>query len=101
MTKVIVDLNNDLITKITIKDHAGFNDYGQDIVCASISTITFGILNSLSQYGLSDDMIEISDAYITIDFNNNDNLQLIGQVMLIQYETVAQGYPQHLKLIYQ
>ena len=45
MIKVTYRKVNDVIEKINIKGHANFNEYGKDIVCASISTMVITSVN--------------------------------------------------------
>ncbi|MEG0451312.1 MAG: ribosomal-processing cysteine protease Prp, partial [Lysinibacillus sp.] len=66
MTKVNVVKDIDLIKSIEVYDHAGFAGHGDDIVCAGISTIIFGGLNALIEFGLSEECVEISEATINI-----------------------------------
>ncbi len=45
MIKVTYRKVNDVIEKINIKGHANFNEYGKDIVCASVSTMVITSVN--------------------------------------------------------
>ena len=40
MTKILVSYQNGNIKSVDCKNHAGYADYGKDIVCAGISSIT-------------------------------------------------------------
>ena len=40
MTNAVLFVSNDEIKGFEIKDHAGYADYGQDIVCAAISALS-------------------------------------------------------------
>ena len=39
MIKVNVKNKNGKVYEIVVKGHAGYDDYGKDIVCASVSTM--------------------------------------------------------------
>ena len=39
MIKINYEISNNIIKKVKIKGHANYADYGNDIVCASISSI--------------------------------------------------------------
>ena len=43
---------------IECKGHAGFADYGQDIVCSAISVLTINLINSIDKF--TDDKPDIS-----------------------------------------
>ena len=47
MIKVNLKYNNDLIESISITGHAGFDDFGKDIVCASVSSIVITSVNAI------------------------------------------------------
>ena len=51
----------DEITAVTITGHAGFDDYGHDIVCASVSTLVISTINALEDYVGLNANVEIND----------------------------------------
>ena len=52
MVKIKVGKKSNSIIKLNIEGHAGFADKGKDIVCASISSIAIGLLNSIDIFKL-------------------------------------------------
>lgn len=98
MTKVNILQDNNKLKSITIDDHAGFAEYGQDIVCAAISSIIFGTLNALMVYKLPEEYVEIRDAYIKIDLIDNHDIQVVANTMLIQLQTIQESYPDYIKI---
>ena len=47
MIKVRISKKNNIIDKIECIGHAGYADYGKDIVCASFSTMVITTINSI------------------------------------------------------
>ena len=47
MIKVRIRRNNELIESIKCNGHAGYADYGKDIVCASFSTMIITTINAI------------------------------------------------------
>lgn len=47
MIKVRISKNNNIIESIHCKGHAGYADYGKDIVCASFSTMIITTINAI------------------------------------------------------
>lgn len=47
MIKISINKKQDLIDEITIKGHAGYDESGKDIVCASVSSISITTVNAL------------------------------------------------------
>ena len=60
MIKVNLKYNNDLIESISITGHAGFDDFGKDIVCASVSSIVITSVNAIVR--LENDSINYDDS---------------------------------------
>ncbi len=50
--------SDDSYKSIECKGHAGFADYGQDIVCSAISVLTINLINSIDKF--TDDKPDIS-----------------------------------------
>lgn len=98
MTKVRVKIVNDKLFYIEIDDHANFAEYGNDVVCAGISSIVFGALNAFVYYKLSDSRIIINDSFIRINLIEDNDIQIIAQTLLIQLETIKQSYPDYIKI---
>lgn len=46
MVKVNYFVKNDKIEKVILKGHSNYDDYGKDIVCASISAIVITTVNA-------------------------------------------------------
>ncbi len=47
MIVVKVEKENNVITNITLNGHAKYDDYGKDIVCASVSTMLITTVNAI------------------------------------------------------
>ncbi len=60
MIKINLKYNNDLIESISITGHAGFDDFGKDIVCASVSSIVITSVNAIVR--LDSDSIDYNDS---------------------------------------
>ena len=69
---------NDKVIKIS--GHANFNDYGKDIVCASVSSIVYTTINGI--LNINKDAIEFSDnniMIINVKMNDEITNKLIAQ----------------------
>lgn len=99
-TKVIYQLNQrGNFQSISIKNHAGYQEKGQDIVCAGISAITNGTINFLRTHYQNDCQIFSRPAEIVISpTRNNPDCQLCLRLTLYQLKNVADAYPPYLKI---
>ena len=56
-TITITKTSDDKYKIIECKGHAGFAEYGEDIVCAAISVLTINLINSLDKF--TDDKFDV------------------------------------------
>ena len=100
MVKIKLGKKSNSIIKLNIEGHARFADKGKDIVCASISSIAIGLLNSIDILDNQSCKIICSDNRINVEVidHNDDMIQIILQVGIIQLQTVEEVYPNYLKI---
>lgn len=83
---------------IEISGHADFDNYGKDIVCASVSSIVYTTINGI--LNINDKAIEVNDnKELIIKINSNDNITntlINNMVMLLQ--DLEKQYPNNIKI---
>ena len=67
MIKVRVKKNNDIIESIKCNGHAGYANYGKDIVCASFSTMIITTINAILEIDRN-----------AINYTDSNNLEIIN-----------------------
>ena len=92
-----VNIKNNIIV---ITGHAGYDDFGKDIVCAGVSAIVTGGLNALTNENKNKISCVIKDGYVNVDVLdiNDDKLQLIMDVIIIQLKTIEESYKKYIKI---
>ena len=81
--------------------HAGFAEYGQDIVCAALSVLTINTINSIEAF--AGDLIDVSSdedkGIITCSFRNRTgNISDEATLLMKSYELGVNGiYEQYVK----
>lgn len=100
MTKVTIKKNASFISDIEIKGHALSGKYNEDIVCAGISSIVFGIINALEELTNYDtNYIIFEEDMIKVPYLSEDKeVQLICEVMIVQLQTIAESYPKYIEI---
>lgn len=102
MTKVKIKKQAESIVNIVISGHAMSAEYGQDLVCAGISSVVTGICNALdtlSNYDTS--KIIMKAGYVEIpDVSRDEREQLILQVLIVQLKTIEEVYPDYIEISY-
>ena len=94
MIKVIYKNNN-----ITISGHAGYKYAGEDIVCASVSSIVYTTINGI--LNINDKALKVTDnkEVFNIDILESDNItEKLIKNMLDLLKELQRQYPDKIKL---
>ena len=86
--------------RITIQGHANYAPLGQDIVCASVSTLVQVMIASIEQ--MTEDKIEysIQPGMVDIKFGNlSEKAQLLVSSFFIGAQMIADQYPNNVKIV--
>ena len=84
---------------IKISGHAGFDDYGKDIVCASVSSIVTTIVNCIMNIDLKAISYSDDGDVITITkLNLNDTVDIILNTMVELLKDLESKYKKNIKI---
>lgn len=100
MTKVKVTYFDSKICKFRVYGHSESASKGEDLVCAGVSSVTIGALNTIDTMCNDSCDIIIDEADIRIDVNkDSDTLQTILNMLLIQLESIAYVHSEFIKIM--
>ena len=99
-------INNNLLkveienNKIEIKGHANYDDYGKDIVCASVSSIVITTINAIIEFDPESIYYEDLNNRILIEKLKDDDItnKLISN-MIELLEELEKSYKDNIKII--
>lgn len=94
-------IRNELTAEIEVTGHAGYADYGYDIVCASISTACIVTANLIEKLELSYNIIDLvcDEGYFRLRLKNSDaTLNAIFDNLEYTLEEISKQYPKYLKM---
>ena len=95
MIKVYISKN-----KIVITGHAGYDEYGKDIVCASASSIVITSVNACLRMDENSLTYKEESDKLTIEVtSDNKNVLLILENMIQMLEELAETYKKNIKII--
>lgn len=95
MIKVVIE--ND---KIEITGHAGYDDYGKDIVCASVSSIVITTINNVLDIDQDSILYEDNDNKIEIEIiKDNEVVNKLINNMILLLENLEKDYPKNIKVL--
>ena len=93
-----VDLRNE--KEIVITGHADYDDFGKDIVCASVSSIVTTSINAIIE--LNSNAIEYQDLNdkleIKIIHEDDNTIKLINN-MIFMLSSLEKDYPKNIKIL--
>ena len=107
MTIVKIKRKNDNIICVECSNHTGFANFGKDIVCAGISSITqtavLGVkelTNLKHSFKIDEKMGYLKLELIDIENESVDfkNAQIILKTMLLGVKNLQEQYPKYIKL---
>ncbi len=98
MIKVRLTKNGDCLNKITISGHANYDEFGKDIVCASVSSTVITTINIL--LSLDKDSISYDDTKgLIIDILKDDNTtKKIINVLVSNLLELERAYPKNIQI---
>ncbi|WP_434414568.1 ribosomal-processing cysteine protease Prp [symbiont of Argiope bruennichi] len=103
MIIISVNKNEKSILKISVSGHAGFNSYGNDIVCAGVSAVTFGFLEYLQiteEKGITYETFEKENKIVFFLKNQkNKFFDKIFNILYIQLKLIYNNYKKNIKWI--
>ena len=94
MIKVVV-INN----KIEISGHTNFDDYGKDIVCASVSSIVITTINACIEIDEDSIYYEDKEKLIIEIKKENEVIKKLINNMVFMLESLEKDYPKNIKIL--
>lgn len=109
MIEITIRLSEDgrNIKEIESTGHAGFGQYGQDIVCAAVSSQLISVENSIDQLlqiPVQSQLNEIDGGYLKLTFPTlqekrpREDMQLLLRHLVLALEITAQAYPEYIRI---
>ena len=99
MIKVILTKKDDNVNKVIINGHAGYDDFGKDIVCAAVSSTVITTINIL--LSLDNQSISYNDSSrgLIIEVLKNDiTTKKIINVLISNLYELEKAYPKNIQI---
>ncbi len=98
MIKVKLTKNNNYYKRIIITGHANYDDFGKDIVCASVSSLITCTVNGI--YSLNKNSILYKDDSNTIEIKilDDENALKLFNNLILMLKDLAKDYPKNIKI---
>lgn len=100
MVKIKVDYKGDYVKEIKITGHAGYDEHGKDIVCASVSSIVITSANLILKINKEKVSIKQEEGLIQIKvLKNDETINMILLNMIDMLEELSNDYKENVKII--
>ena len=98
MIKVILTKKDDNVNKVIINGHAGYDDFGKDILCAAVSSTVITTINIL--LSLDNQSISYNDSRgLIIEVLKNDMAtKKIINVLISNLYELEKAYPKNIQI---
>ena len=99
MINITYKLDNGTYTYLKVTGHAQFEDVGKDLICASVSSIFYGLMNALDEIkdGVTIHDNEDQGIEIIID-TDNEKVQNYIELVLTQLKTIEFSYKEFIRI---
>ena len=97
MIKIIIK-GKDSIDCITIKGHADYDNYGKDIVCAAVSSISLTTCNAILSLEKSIECVEKEGLLIIKVIQQTDINNKLLDNMIEMLEELKSQYPKNIEI---
>lgn len=99
MISVSITKDNAKYKKIVVSGHALYDDYGKDIVCSAVSSITTTTINGILSLDKDSLSYEVNEDGLKIIINSDDNVtQTLIQNMINLLKELESNYPANVKV---
>ena len=101
MIKVEVIKENNFFKEITLKGHANYDDYGKDIVCASVSSVAYMVSNTITEILKVNAEIKVNDGMMRL-IVNKEQRHITKDILLglkLHLEGLEEQYPEFIETL--
>lgn len=100
MIKIKVDYKDDHVKEVKVTGHAGYDEHGKDIVCASVSSIVITSANLILKINKEKVSIKQEEGLIEIKvLKKDDTINMILLNMIDMLEELSKDYKENVKII--
>lgn len=99
MVNIKITKENDFVKMVTISGHSGYDEFGKDIVCASVSSIAVTTINAIIR--LNDAIISYQshDGYLEMKIKQNDRvINILMNNMIDLFKNLEEDYPKNIQI---
>ena len=89
---------DDKYLHLEVSGHAEYAKHGEDLVCAGVSSIMFGLINMLDELNENIDIKKTKDAIIINNLTDSIKVQDYIELVMMQLKTIEKTQSNYLKI---
>lgn len=97
MIHIRISMKDQMIKELEISGHAGYREHGEDLVCAAVSGIAFGLCNAADILLKGDPQVKDNLIRIRID-DPDERSEMVMRTGMIQLQTIAESCQNYVKI---
>ncbi len=98
MITITIKRQNSFPKQVILKGHAGFDEYGKDIVCAGVSSILTTTVNALLKLEEKSITYQENDPFILNVETKNHVTEVLVENMIDLLKELSVTYPKNIKI---
>ena len=98
MIKVIYEVKDDEYLSLEVSGHAEYDESGKDLICASVSSIVFGLMNALDALKQDVEIKQLTNKITIINHSSSNIVQDYLQLTMMQLKTIEESYGDFIKV---
>ena len=98
MIKVIYEVQNDKYLSLDVSGHAEYDESGQDLICASVSSIVFGFMNAIDALNEEVEIKQLTNQITITNHSSSNIIQDYFELVMMQLKTIEESYGDFIKV---
>ncbi|WP_442603485.1 ribosomal-processing cysteine protease Prp [Paenibacillus sp. KN14-4R] len=98
------DVKDSAITSFKVEGHANYDEHGKDIVCAAVSAITVGTVNSIEALTRVTPKTKVKSGLLQVEIPQGIDSQVAERVsllldsMVVMLNSIEETYSEHINV---
>ena len=98
MISAIYEVKKDQYVSLEVSGHAEYDESGKDLVCASVSSIMFGLMNAIDALNENIEIKQLTNKITIINHSNSNIIQDYLELAMMQLKTIEESYGDFIKV---
>ena len=98
MIKVKYQIQDKRYRSLEVSGHADSDEHGKDLVCASVSSIIFGLANALDELDEDVEIKKLKNSFIITNNSNSDVVENYLELVITQLKTIEFPNKEYIKV---